>query len=75
MNLETIREPELDVRKRDRVVIAAAVNAFFGRPVAIRRITALPPHRDGAWIREGRLAIQRSHRTSTTLGRSDCRGI
>ena len=58
-------EPNGDVnaeeRRHDRVVIAAAVAALFGSPTAIRRIRPVPGHGAGAWNREGRLAVQRSH--------------
>jgi len=58
-------KPNADVdaeqRRQDRVVIAAAVAALFGSPAAIRRIRPVPGHGAGAWNREGRLAVQRSH--------------
>jgi len=58
-------EPKGDVdaekRRQDRVVIAAAMAALFGSPTAIRRIRTAPGHGAGAWNREGRRAVQRSH--------------
>ena len=54
-------------RRRDRVVIAAVVAALYGEPAAIRRIRAVPVHPAGGWVREGRLAIQASHRTTAPL--------
>ena len=58
-------EPNGDVnaeeQRHDRVVIAAAVAALFGSPTVIRRIRPVPGHGAGAWNREGRLAVQRSH--------------
>jgi hypothetical protein len=57
-------DPERDrqsEQQQDRVVIAAAIAALFGRPAAIRHITGVPGHGPEAWTREGRLAIQRSH--------------
>ena len=60
---------------QDRVVIAAAIAALFGRSAAIRRIQAVPGHGADAWVREGRLAIQRSHAMAAPLiGQSRARG-
>jgi hypothetical protein len=58
-----------DTERRDRVIIAAAVAALFGRGVAIRAIRSVPGHAEGAWMREGRLAVQAAHRMPAPLVR------
>jgi biotin carboxyl carrier protein len=59
-------EKEAEVQRIDPVVVAGAV-AAVGHPGAIRALRATPGHDDGAWLREGRSAIQNSHRTNTPL--------
>lgn len=61
--------PDTEQQRRDRVIIAAAVAALFGRGAAIRVIRSVPGHAEGAWMREGRLAVQAAHRTSAPLVR------
>jgi hypothetical protein len=58
-----------DTERRDRVIIAAAVAALFGRSGAIRAIRSVPGHAEGAWMREGRLAVQAAHRMPAPLVR------
>jgi len=54
-------------RTRDRVIIAAAVAALFGRRAAIRQVRAIADDSGSDWTREGRLAIQTSHRMTAPL--------
>ncbi len=61
------RERPAEEWRRDRVIIAASVAALFGPRVAIRHIRAVPGNGTGAWLREGRLAIQTSHRMAAPL--------
>jgi len=61
--------PDAEQRRRDRVVIAAAVAAVFGPSAAIRAVRTVPGHGHGAWMREGRLAVQESHRVTAPLVR------
>ncbi len=60
---------DTEQRRRDRVVIAAAVGAVFGRRAEIRAIRSVPGHVEGAWMREGRLAVQGAHRMPAPLVR------
>ena len=60
-------EIEQDQAERDRVVIAAAIAAFFAEPAAVRRIRSAPGHQQGAWTREGRLSIQTAHQMPAAL--------
>jgi hypothetical protein len=66
-------EVDADLLRRDRVIIAAAVAAVAG-PCAIRRIQPVPVQLHGAWMREGRLAIQSSHRGAPAVTRPAVRG-
>jgi hypothetical protein len=59
--------PDAEQKRRDRVVIAAAVAAVFGRRASIRAIRPVPGHAEGEWMREGRLAVQTSHRMPAPL--------
>ena len=61
MSMERTGDPNIEDRRHDRVIIVAAVAALFGAPAAIRRIRPVPGHGAGAWNREGRLTVQRSH--------------
>jgi hypothetical protein len=70
MRMDSNSEPGAEERRRDQVIIAAAVSALFGRHAAIRRVRAVPGKEAGAWLREGRLAIQASHRTAAPLIRA-----
>lgn len=54
-------------RRRDRVIIAAAVAAMFGRRATVRQVRAIAGDRGSDWMREGRLAIQTSHRMNAPL--------
>jgi hypothetical protein len=75
MSLEPNRDRVLDEQRRDRVIIAAAVAALLGRPAVIRKIRPAPAHGAGAWSREGRLAVQRSHAMPAPLiGQGRARG-
>ena len=67
MRMETMTAEEW---RRERVVIAAAVAVALGRPAAIRSIRAAPGHGAGAWTRQGRLAVQQSHRMPAELVRT-----
>jgi hypothetical protein len=67
MRIEAIPELDVEQRRRDRVIIAAAIAAIFGPRAAIRSIRTTPGHRDGAWVREGRLGIQSCHETAASL--------
>ena len=53
-------------RTRDRVIIAAAVAALFGRRAAVRQVRAVADG-ESEWMREGRVAIQTSHRMTAPL--------
>ena len=59
--------PDTEQKRRDRVVIAAAVAALFGRRASIRAIRPVPGHAEGAWMREGRMAVQAAHRMPAPL--------
>lgn len=61
MSPDASEHPDTEQRRRDRVVIAAAVAALFGRSAAIRTIRAVPGRLEGAWMRAGRLALQAAH--------------
>jgi hypothetical protein len=67
MNTDPMPGRDAEHWRRDRVIIAASVAALFGRRVAIRQIRAVPGNGAGAWLREGRLAIQTSHRMGAPL--------
>jgi hypothetical protein len=67
MSPDISRDPELEQKRLDRVIIAAAVAAIFGRRATVRVISAAPSHREGAWIREGRIAIHASHSMAAPL--------
>jgi hypothetical protein len=67
MRDDSVEENEIEQWRRDRVIIASAVAALFGAPATIRRIRAVPGHHKGAWTREGRLAVQNSHRMPAAL--------
>jgi hypothetical protein len=58
---------EAEQKRRDRVVIAAAVAAVFGQRASIRAIRAVPGHAEGEWMREGRLSVQAAHRMPAPL--------
>ena len=62
MNDDENYDVTAEQRRCDRVIIAAAVAALFGRPAVIPRLRVLAGFSTGAWLREGRLAIQVSHR-------------
>ena len=57
----------LSGEQMDRVVIAAAVAALYGEGATVRRIRPAGPRASGAWLRQGRLAIQESHATGPAL--------
>lgn len=69
MTIEYTCEVDAEQQRKDRVVIAAAMAALFGQPGAISRMTAISGDADGAWVREGRSAIQTSHGTKAPLVR------
>ena len=67
MSIDPKSDGDAEQRREDRVVIAAAVAALFGRPAAIRHINTVPGHGPGAWTREGRLTTQQSHGMPASL--------
>jgi hypothetical protein len=67
MSIDPNRERNAEEGRLDRVVIAAAVAALFGRPASIRSIKTVPGHGVGAWARAGRVDIQRSHGMTAPL--------
>ena len=67
MSIDPKREWDAEEQRLHRVVIAATVAALFGKPATIRSIKTVPGHGEGAWAREGRLAIQRSHGVTAPL--------
>lgn len=66
MRIDTTPHREANSQE-DRVAIAAAVRALFGPTAAIRSIGVVGCDRDQTWTREGRLAIQTSHRMADPL--------
>jgi hypothetical protein len=70
MNPDTRRGVWENQRRLDRVLIAAAVTALFGRNAKVRRIRQVAGGREGAWTREGRLATQVAHRMGAPLIRA-----
>ncbi len=67
MSMDPNFEPGAEERRRDQIIIAAAISALFGRRAAVRQVRAVPGKEAGAWLREGRLAIQMAHRTAAPL--------
>ncbi len=70
MKNDPTHPPDSAERRRDRVILAAAVAALAGRNGALRRIAQVPGHGEGAWAREGRLTVQASHHMPAALVRS-----
>ena len=60
---------EIEIDRLDHVVIVAAVAAVLGPSARIQSIRPLGPRHDGSWMREGRLALQTSHRMRDPLMR------
>lgn len=71
MKIERLSEVDVEQRRLDWVVVAAAVTAVAGGPVTVRRIV---PARGEAWVREGRIAVQ-THRTAAPLIRDARDGV
>ena len=69
MNRDANYELDAEQGRRDRVIIAAAIAALFGRTAVTRRIRVVPDESEGTWMREGRLAVQTSHRMAAPLAR------
>jgi hypothetical protein len=67
MRIETTGESDTREQRQDRVAIAGAVAALFGRAARIRSIHRGSGHREGTWTRQGRLEIQTSHRMTDPL--------
>lgn len=58
------REREAEVGSETLIMLAAAVTSYLGKRVRIRSARRVEPGREGgsAWARQGRAAIQTSHR-------------
>jgi len=68
--MENHRGSDSEQWRLDRVAIAAAVTAVFGPAACIRSITPAGRDRERAWVRQGRLGIESSHRMPPAFVRS-----